>query len=128
MLINRAIAIGLIGFTLGAGGCLAIVAGAAAGAGTYLYLKGELTDTEEVPLDRAYEAAKAAVKDLEYRTKEQSKDALQARIVALEADGTEVHIKMESKGEKLTKFTVRIGVVGDESRSRLIMDKIKKHL
>jgi len=111
-----------------AGGCVALAVGAAAGIGTYAYIKGELNDTEEAPLDRAYEAAQAAVKDLEFAVKEQAKDAMKARVEAKESDGTEVHIGMESKGEKLTKFSIRVGVFGDESRSRLIMDKIKKHL
>ncbi len=110
------------------GGCVALAVGAAAGVGTYAYIKGELTDVEEATLDRSYEAAQAAVKDLEFKTKDQAKDAISAHVDAVEADGTEVKIKMESKGEKLTKFYVRVGVFGDESKSRLIMDKIKKHV
>jgi len=126
---HRTIAIGLIGLSTALiGGCIAVAVGAAAGIGTYAYVKGELSDTEEATLDRAYEAALAAMKDLEFTVKEQSKDALHARVVAAEADKTEVRIALESKSEKLTKLTVRVGVFGDEAQSRLIMDKIKKHL
>lgn len=127
--ISRSIAIGLLGLASATlGGCVALAVGAAAGVGTYAYIKGELTDFEEASLDRAYEATQAAIKDLEFTVKDQAKDSLQARIVASEADKTEVKIVLESKGEKLTKFSIRVGVFGDEARARLIMDKIKKHL
>ncbi len=131
MKLHTAAAIGLLGLALGgAGGCVAVAlgVGAAAGIGTYAYVEGELTDTEEVPLDKGYAAAQAAVKDLQFAPKEDSKDALQARIVATEPDQTEIKITLESKGDKLTKFGIRVGLFGDESKSRLIMDTIKKHL
>ena len=130
MRIRSTLAVGLMGLTLGLGGvgCLAVVVGAAAGVGTYAYIKGELSDTEEAPLDRAYAATQAAVKDLEYKVKEEAKDVLKARVVAEAADKTEIRIGLESKGEKLTKFSIRVGVFGDEGKSRLIMDKIRKHL
>ena len=126
---TRTIAAGLMGLAvLAAGGCVAVAVGAAAGIGTYAYIKGELTDTEEAPLDKAYAATQAAMKDLEFTVREQSKDSLQARIVAVEADKTEVKVAMEAKGEKITRFSIRVGVFGDESLSRMIMDHIKKHL
>jgi hypothetical protein len=34
---------------------------------------------------------------------------------------------MASKGERITEFKIKVGVLGDEAQARLIMDKIKKH-
>jgi hypothetical protein len=109
-------------------GCVALAVGAAAGIGVYAYVDGVLKDTEEAPLASSYDATVEAMKDLEFRIKEQSKDALKARVVAEEADKTEVKVDMEASGEKITNFRIRVGVFGDEAKSRLIMDKIKKHL
>lgn len=109
-------------------GCLAVAAGAAAGAGTYAYVTGELSTLEEVKLDRAWSATQAAVKDLQFTVKEQAKDALQARLVAQQADKTDIKITLEAQGDKVTKIRIRVGVFGDEATSRLIMDKIKSNL
>jgi hypothetical protein len=110
------------------GGCLAVAAGAAAGAGTYAYVTGELSTVQEVPLDRAWSAAKSTVNDLQFTIKEEAKDALQARLISQQADQTEVKILLDAQGDKVTKIRVRIGVFGDEATSRLILDKIKAKL
>ena len=116
------------GISAAVAGCAAVVVGAAAAAGTYAYFEGKLTDTENVPLDRAWEATQAAIKDLGFQVEEQTKDALKAYLKAEEADGTNVWIWLDAEGEKTVKFTIRVGVIGNESTSRLIMDKIKSRL
>ena len=83
--------------------------------------------TENVAVDRAFEATQAAMADLQFTIKEKAKDALQARVVATEADKTEVTVNMEAKSEHLTEFRIRVGVLNDEDQAKLIMDKIKKH-
>lgn len=111
-----------------AGGCLAVAAGAAAGIGVYAYSNGELVDTENVSLDRAYVATQTAMKALEFRITDQAKDALNARVNADTSDKTGVRVKLTNKGDTATEFRVRVGVFGDEAKSRLIMDQIKKSL
>lgn len=109
-------------------GCLAVAAGAAAGVGTYAYVKGEMTTREDASLERVWAATQSAIEDLQIRVKEDAKDALQARVVAEKADGTYVTIKLEAEDENVTKISVRVGTFGDESESRLILDKIKERL
>jgi hypothetical protein len=82
---------------------------------------------EAVGVDRAFEATQAAMKDLQFTVTETSKDSLQARVSAKEADKTDVTVNMEAKAEHLTEFRIRVGVLNDEDHARLIMDKIKKH-
>ena len=85
------------------------------------------TQTEQVTLDAGYQATQAAMTDLQFTVRDKAKDALQAQVTAAEADKTEVTVKMQSKGEHLTEFRIKVGVLGDDEQSKLIMDKIKKH-
>ncbi|MEX2218954.1 MAG: DUF3568 family protein [Phycisphaerales bacterium] len=111
-----------------AGGCLALAAGAAAGVGTYAYVKGEASNTFEASLDRTHAAAVRAMEDLGFPLESDSRDALEARVAARQADNTRVTINLQSLGENLTEVKVRVGTFGDESESRLIMDKIRENL
>lgn len=112
----------------GSAGCLAVAAGAVAGIGTYAYVKGELKGDFQAGIDRTWGAARKAVDQLGFTVKQEGKDALEGRIVALEADGTQVKINLTRKGESLTGVGVRVGTFGDESHSHVIMDKIKANL
>ncbi|MBU6412849.1 MAG: DUF3568 family protein [Planctomycetes bacterium] len=108
-------------------GCL-VVAAAGAGAGTYAYVTGELSSVEQANVDKVWKATQEAVKELQFTVKEQSKDALQGRLVAEQADKTDITIKVERETDTLTKVRIRVGVFGDEATSRLIMDKIKSNI
>ncbi len=117
------------GLLLPLSGCI-VAAVAAAGVGTYAYVKGEMKTTLSAPLDRAYDAAKAAlVDDLQFALTDDRKDALQAIIKAREADKTQISLNLNASPDgKLTDITVRVGTFGDEAKSRLILDKIRARL
>jgi hypothetical protein len=85
------------------------------------------TQTEQVDLDTGYQATRAAMKDLRFSVRDQAKDALGATVTAAKADKTEVTVKMNAKGEHLTEFRIKVGILGDDLQARLIMDEIKKH-
>ena len=110
-------------------GCavLLIGGGAAVGAGTVAYIRGELKATEEVSLNRVWSAALTAVKDLGFAEKEKSKDALSARLVARGADDKNITIRLKRKTDTITEIRIRVGTFGNESISRLILDKMKRH-
>ena len=103
-----------------------IGAGAAAGAGTVAYLSGELRATEEVGLDRGYQAAVSAMRDLQFHVTKSQKDALDGEIVARRADDTRIIVRLKKQTDQITEFRIRVGVFGDEALSRLIFEKIKK--
>jgi hypothetical protein len=92
-----------------------------------LYVKGELTYTADATLDEAWSATKEAVERLEYRVKDSAKDAQTAKLVAEQADGTDVTIRLERKGEQV-EFGIRVGVFGNEAQSQRIMDEIRGEL
>lgn len=110
-------------------GCAAVLLGgaAAAGAGTILYVKGELQSTDDVSIDKAWRATILAVDDLGFVVTSKEKDAVSASLTALTADNKEVKITLNRKADKVTQIAIRVGTFGDESLSRLILDKIREH-
>ena len=112
------------------GGCAALVVGgavAAAGVGTYAYVNGEIEGNEAVTLDRAYDASLAAMKDLQFPVTKKTKDALQAQIAARNSADKAIEINLKKVSDTTTQIRIRVGTFGDESMSRLILDKIKSH-
>jgi len=111
-------------------GCILVAAGAgaAAGVGTYAYVRGELESTLDAPLDRTWRATQTAMKDLKFAVTKEQKDALQAELTARTAADKKVLVKLVKLTNNTTEVRVRVGTFGDESLSRLILEKIKANL
>ncbi len=111
-------------------GCAALLltGGAAAGAGTFAYVKGKLKASESAPLPKVYDASLAAMQNLEFAVTTQEKDALSARIVARAVGDKKVQVNLKKATEGVTEIRIRVGTFGDESTSRLILDKIRSRL
>lgn len=111
-------------------GCELLIfgAGGGTGAGTVAYAKGRLKSTEEASLDKTWEAAQKAMDDLEFVATSKQKDALSAKLIARGANDKKVEIDLTKVSENSTEIKIRVGIFGDESASRLILDKLKKHL
>ena len=111
-------------------GCVAAAVGigAAGAAGTIAYVKGDLEAIEAEELDVVYEATVRAVKDLELRVISKTKDALTATVYARDAEDKKVTITLKRTTEQTTKLSIRIGTFGNETKSRLIYQKIHDYL
>jgi RNase adaptor protein for sRNA GlmZ degradation len=109
-------------------GCLALAVGAAGGAAGAVYVKGKLQDEFNRPLPVVHDAAVAAMKDLELKLSEDKVDKISAHMESAFSDGANVWIDMESVSDSRCRITIRVGVTGDEVRSRKIYDSIKQHL
>ncbi len=109
-------------------GCAALLFGGAAagGAGTILYIKGELHSTEGVSLDRAWDATQTAIKDMGFTVTTEDKDAFSATLVAFTADGKKIQIALNRKADNVTEISIRVGTFGDESMSHLILERIRR--
>ena len=111
-------------------GCvlLAVGAGAAAGAGTVAYLRGELQTTYAASLDRTWEAALDALKELNYRIISSQKEGPEGEIEAKRVgeDTVKVHLMISGPGTTLVK--IRVGIFGDEVVSQAINSKIASKL
>jgi hypothetical protein len=110
-------------------GCPAVLigAGGAAGAGTYAYIGGESRSTEEVSLERAWDATKKAVHELGFTVTRKEKDAYgsEFQLIAYGAGEKKIVIKLKKQSSALTEIAIRVGMFGDESLSRSILEKIK---
>jgi len=77
-------------------GCVALVAGSAAGAGTVVYIKGQLNEDINAPVSKVYDASISTLKDLNLPIIEKKHDSLSAKIKSEFADGSDVWIEIES--------------------------------
>jgi len=108
-------------------GCMVAAVGAGA-AGTVAYVRGDLEAVESKKLDEVYEVTLKAVDELELNVTKKTKDAMSAVIVARDAQDKKVTIKLSATTEETTKVSVRIGLFGSETKSRLIYQKIHENL
>ncbi len=108
-------------------GCMIAAVGIGA-AGTVAYVRGDLESMESESIDVVYEATLKALKELELLPTSKSKDALGAEIVAYDAQDKKITIRLKSAAEKTTKLSIRIGVFGSETKSRLIYQKMRENL
>lgn len=115
---------------LSSSGCavVALLAGGGAGAGTIAYISGELKSTEEASIDSTWQATEKAIQELEFFATSKQKDAISAKLIARGAADKKIVITLKKVAENLTEVKIRVGIFGDESVSRMILDRIKKHL
>lgn len=111
-------------------GCILFLAGgaAAAGAGTVVYLDGELKDTQQSSLDAVHAATLAGVRDLQFAVVNDTKDALTAKALVRTANDTKITITLTKQSPTVTEIRIRVGTFGDEQLSRQVLDSIKAHL
>ncbi len=107
-------------------GCIVAAVGAGA-AGTVAYIRGDLEAFDAKRLDAVYAASKQAVQQLELTLTRDSKDATSALIIARDAQDTKITIKLNVTEEGPTAMSIRAGF-GDETKSRIVYDKIKENL
>jgi hypothetical protein len=117
----------LSGAVVLAGGCVVAAVGAGA-AGTVAYVRGDLETVETAGLDALYKASLEALDKLELAVIQKAKDAMTAEIISRDAEDKKIRIKLKSTAEGMTKLSIRIGMFGDETKSRLIYEAIKKEL
>jgi hypothetical protein len=101
---------------------------AAAGAGTYYYVKGDLQRNYEASMDKTWEATIKAVEALKLSVESQKHDALTGVIKGKMADEKSFEINLKRIGDNLTEVGVRIGTFGDRERSEAIHNKIHSML
>ena len=109
-------------------GCVALMVGAGAGAAGTVYVMGKLEERVEASISKVQEATVAGLKDLNLPIHKNEGDKLSAQIESKTADDKTIWIKANFVTESLTELTIRVGLTGDEQRSREILRAIKRHL
>ena len=113
-------------------GCLLFVAGAGAGVGAVAYYDNELCASRDVTVDRAWDAANAVMKEMEYTIipAETHKDATGGVVQGRNAKDQVVRVKLTRQTDKTTEIRVRVGMFAteaDKSAENLVFEKICKH-
>ena len=93
-------------------GCIAIVVGAGAGAGTFAYVNGNLSRTYQANYETAYEVCKGILEDLKQPILEEKTDGTQTTIRSQRADETPMAITVRIIDPQWTEISVRTGHIG----------------
>lgn len=108
-------------------GCLAVAAGAA-GAGAVAWVRGELDASIGNSLDAVDRATNRAAEQLKFVKIAESADAL-ARVITLRtAEDKKIEVRLTRTTDTVTRVRIRVGTFGDESVSRLLLEKIQANL
>lgn len=93
-------------------GCIAIVVGAGAGAGTFAYVDGQLSRTYNAKYEKTYEVCKNILADMKQPILEEETDGLQTTIRSQRADETPMTVKVRIIDPDWTEVSVRTGYIG----------------
>lgn len=108
-------------------GCVALVAAGAAG-GTVAYLRGELQINLDYPSNHVRSAALGAIQDLGHVLVADETDGKMLRITARTTQDERVLIHVDPLKDRVSRLRIRIGRLGSEEESRVVLDKILARL
>jgi hypothetical protein len=94
------------------------------GKGVVAYGRGELSADVTHDLDTVFAASQRALDELEIIKIDDKKTRVDAQILSRTATDKKIVINLERVTDTLTKVYIKVGVVGDETLSRLILDKM----
>lgn len=111
-------------------GCAAVVTVGVAGTGVYTYMNGQMSRSYQASFDATNRACMATLKSLKIAITEETSGGINATIKAKRTDGTPVTVKTVMVEPRITKVSVRSGVVGiwDKKVSELIHASIAQRL
>jgi hypothetical protein len=109
-------------------GCIAVAVGAAGGAAGTAYVMGKVTEELSAPVAKVYEASLAGCRDFDMVILERTSEEKAARVEAEFTDGTRATMEIEELGDKRSRLTIRVGVVGQEQRARELWEATRRHL
>ena len=109
-------------------GCVTLIAGAAAGAGTAYWLSGKLVQDVNFPAARAIQATHNALDSLKLPVNKETTDAKITQIISKDKDGSTIWIDLKSATEASTKIEIRVGMKGNKEAEQKIMNKISGYL
>ena len=109
-------------------GCIAILAGAAAGTGTAAWLSGKLSQEVNASFEASLKATKSALRSLKLNvTKETVKEDL-AQVMRNYTDGKAIWIDINRVSKTVSRIEVRVGVTGGKEAAHKILDRIRMYL
>ena len=107
-------------------GCFLVAAGAAAGG--VLYAKGDLEAIVDGKPGDIAAATEKAFAEMNISKRSAVSSGLDAEVVGRTATDKNVTIRVKAKTEKQSDISIRIGTLGDEALSRILLNKIREKL
>jgi len=83
--------------------------------------------TVALPIEKAHKATVAGLNDLGLKPVTSRVDKLTGIADGFLADGTDFEVRLESRGDTVTRVRVRCGMLGDRERSIQLFRAIEKH-
>jgi hypothetical protein len=111
-------------------GCPVLVVGGAAvagGTGTYYYVEGEMRTDYYFSVNAVWSAVEKTIADMKGRDVEPDKQPDGGKIAAV-IDDEKVTFRVKYKDKDLTTLGVRVGLMGNETASRVIQDRVADNL
>jgi len=111
-------------------GCAALVVGGAAvgaGSGTYMYVNGELRTDYPYSFDKVWVACEKTIADMRGTAVEPNKEIGQGTI-STKINNEPVKFIIKYKDKNLTTVGIRVGIVGDQTSSKLLHDKVNDNI
>lgn len=109
-------------------GCAVILAGAAGGAGTAVWLSGKLTLEAKASFDKSIKASRSGLKALDMPIEKETVTKSVAQIIAKHNDGRKVWVDIHKITNTSSRIEVRVGATGDKAAAQKVMDKIQRYL
>ena len=113
-------------------GCVALVVGAGAGAGTFAYVNGQLSRTYQATYEKTYAVCQDILTDMKQPLLEEKTDGTQTTIRSERLDGTPMTVRVRIIDPDWTEVSVRTGYVGvwkrqiSEQFQEFVAERIKK--
>jgi hypothetical protein len=105
-------------------GCSPKIVGSDAG----VYQGGTMFAVSSKDMDAVYQATLQAMDKLELKVSDKMKDVFGAKVTAKSADGRMIVIEIKPTMNNETKYSIKVGTIGNEERSRKIYMEIDNAL
>jgi len=89
---------------------------------------GTLKATMDRGIDRVFRAVQETINRLGLTTVMAEQDGVAAEVLARDAQGENINIKLEAVSTSRTGLTMRVGMLGDKNKSRVIFREIQDNL
>lgn len=89
---------------------------------------GTLTAMMDRGIERVYQAVQDSVAKLGLTTVMAEQDGVAAEVLARDAQGQNISIRLEAVSTDKTELTMRVGMLGDKNKSRVIFREIQESL
>lgn len=90
------------------------------------FIRGELKAARMVPLAEAHAAVHAALAELHLAVRTDRLGVHDGYVRGKSDGGREVKVSLKADSAVMTRFTIRIGIMGDAAVSRLVMARIDR--